>query len=64
MIRLGIAYNVIDDKTIQIKDLEDEELYEVKGSILDVDSIRDGLDNDMKRELLIEYNDETMEMVV
>ena len=29
MIKLGEVYNVIDDQTLQIKSLDDDELYEI-----------------------------------
>lgn len=65
MIKVGIAYNVINNETLQIEDLDDGELYEVKGEKLDIDNIREELENGMKTSgLFIEYNDETMEMVV
>lgn len=65
MIKVGIAYNVINNETLQIKDLDNGELYEVKGEKLDIDDIREELENGMKTSgLFIEYNDETMEMVV
>lgn len=65
MIKVGIAYNVINNETLQIEDLYNGELYEVKGEKLDIDDIREKLENGMKTSgLFIEYNDETMEMVV
>lgn len=65
MIKVGIAYNVINNETLQIEDLDNGELYEVKGEKLDIDNIREKLENGMKTSgLFIEYNDETMEMVV
>lgn len=65
MIKIGIAYNVINNETLQIEDLDNGELYEVKGEKLDIDDIREKLENGMKTSgLFIEYNDETMEMVV
>ena len=65
MIKVGIAYNVINNETLQIEDLDNGELYEVKGEKLDIDDIREKLENGMKTSgLFIEYNDETMEMVV
>jgi hypothetical protein len=65
MIKMGIAYNVINNETLQIEDLDNGELYEVKGEKLDIDDIREELENGMKTSgLFIEYNDETMEMVV
>lgn len=65
MIKVGIAYNVINNETLQIEDLDNGELYEVKGEKLDIDDIREELENGMKTSgLFIEYNDETMEMVV
>lgn len=65
MIKVGIAYNVINNETLQIEDLDNGELYEVKGEKLDIDNIREELENGMKTSgLFIEYNDEIMEMVV
>ena len=65
MIKVGIAYNVINNETLQIEDLDNGELYEVKGEKLNIDDIREELENGMKTSgLFIEYNDETMEMVV
>lgn len=34
MIKIGIAYNVINNETLQIEDLDNGELYEVKGENL------------------------------
>lgn len=62
MIKMGIACNVIDDETLQIRDLDDE-LYEVKGSILYIDEIRERLE-DEEDNCFVEFDDETMEMVV
>lgn len=62
MIRLGTVYTVVDDETIQVRDFEDNELYEVKGSILAVDEIREAMKEDDKGEYIVEYDDETMEM--
>lgn len=65
MIKIGIAYNAINNETLQIEDLDNGELYEVKGEKLDIDDIREELENGMKTSrFFIEYNDETMEMVV
>lgn len=64
MIKLGIIYNVIDDETLQIEDLDDNELYEVKGSTLYINEIRENIEDGVSSELLVEFDDETMEMVV
>ena len=63
MIKLGIIYNVIDDETLQIEDLDDDELYEIKGSTLYINEIRENIEDGVS-ELLVEFDDETMEMVV
>lgn len=64
MIKLGEVYNVIDDQTLQIKSLDDE-LYEIKGSILAIADIRDSMEDESNSTVrFIEYDDEQMEMVV
>ncbi|RGN16377.1 hypothetical protein [Agathobacter rectalis] len=65
MIKLGEVYNVIDDQTLQIKSLDDDELYEIKGSILAIADIRDSMEDESNSTVrFIEYDDEQMEMVV
>ncbi|MBO9144120.1 MAG: hypothetical protein J7E07_14215 [Escherichia coli] len=65
MIKLGEVYNVIDDQTLQIKSLDDDELYEIKGSILAIADIRDSMEDESNFTVrFIEYDDEQMEMVV
>jgi hypothetical protein len=64
MIKLGIIYNVIDDETLQIEDLDDDELYEIKGSTLYINEIRENIEDSVSSELLVEFDDETMEIVV
>lgn len=65
MIKLGEVYNVIDDQTLQIKSLDDDELYEIKGSILAIADIRDYMEDESNSTVrFIEYDDEQMEMVV
>lgn len=61
MIKLGIVKNVMDEETLQIVDLDDE-IYEIKSSTLSVDEIKERLENDT--DIFVEYDDETMEMVV
>lgn len=62
MIKLGIVKNVMDEETLQIVDLDDE-IYEIKSSTLSVDEIKERLENDSS-DIFVEYDDETMEMVV
>ena len=65
MIKLGEVYNVIDDQTLQIKSLDDDELYEIKGSILAIADIGDSMEDESNSTVrFIEYDDEQMEMVV
>lgn len=65
MIKLGEVYNGIDDQTLQIKSLDDDELYEIKGSILAIADIRDSMEDESNSTVcFIEYDDEQMEMVV
>lgn len=65
MIKLGEVYNVIDDQTLQIKSLDDDELYEIKGSILVIADIRYSMEDESNSTVrFIEYDDEQMEMVV
>ena len=65
MIKLGEVYNVIDHQTLQIKSLDDDELYEIKGSILVIADIRDSMEDESNSTVrFIEYDDEQMEMVV
>jgi len=65
MIKLGEVYNVIDDQTLHIKSLDDDELYEIKGSILAIADIRDSMEDESNSTVrFIEYDDEQMEMVV
>lgn len=62
MIKLGIVKNVMDEETLQIVDLDDE-IYEIKSNTLSVDEIKERLENDSS-DIFVEYDDETMEMVV
>lgn len=64
MIKFGIACNVIDDETLQVRDLDDDEMYEVKGSTLYIDEIKEALEDSESSERFVEFDDETMEMVV
>lgn len=54
--------NVIDEETLQIVDFDDE-IYEIKSSTLSVDEIKERMENDSS-DIFVEYDDETMEMVV
>lgn len=62
MINLGMVKNVIDEETLQIVDFDDE-IYEIKSSTLSVDEIKERMENDSS-DIFVEYDDETMEMVV
>lgn len=67
MIKLGIIYRVIDDETLQIKDLDDGELYEVKGDINSIADIKEAfpdgkITDDKLNDYLVEYDDEMMEI--
>lgn len=63
MIKLGKVFNIIDSETIQVMDIDEEELYTVKGDRLDISSIKD-LSEESGSEIFIDFDDETMEMVV
>lgn len=63
MIKLGKVFNIIDSETIQVMDIDEEELYTVKGDRLDISSIKD-LSEESGSEMFIDFDDETMEMVV
>ena len=63
MIKLGKVFNIIDSETIQVMDIDEEELYTVKGDRLDISSIKDSSE-DSGDEIFIDFDDETMEMVV
>lgn len=63
MIKLGKVFNIIDSETIQVMDIDEEELYTVKGDRLDISSIKD-LSEESGDEMFIDFDDETMEMVV
>ena len=62
MLRLGEVYNIIDEQTLQVKDLEDEELYEVKGNILAVEDLKLSMEQNNDSGYVIEFDDELMEM--
>lgn len=64
MLRLGMIYNTIDDETLQIKTIGDGELYEIKGNKVDIVEIKEALEKNEFSHLFVEYDDETMEMVV
>ncbi len=63
MIKLGKVFNIIDSETIQVMDIDEEELYTVKGDRLDISSIKDSSE-ESGDEIFIDFDDETMEMVV
>ena len=67
MIKLGVIYRVLDNETLQVKDIHDGELYVVKGdtnSIADIkEAFPDGeVPDDKLNDYLVEYDDETMEI--
>lgn len=64
MIKFGIVENVLGNGTLQIRDFDDDELYEIKGSTLSVDDINEKLKEVDGNFFFVEYDDETMEMVV
>lgn len=61
MVKLGQVKSVIDDETIQIIDMDDDELYEVKGSRLSIEDIKESLHNN--NFCVVEFDDESMQMV-
>lgn len=60
MIKMGLVYNVIDDSTIQVMDLDDDELYEIKGNPLSVNNIKE---NTIYQDILVDYDDESMHLI-
>lgn len=63
MIKLGKVFNIIDSETIQVMDIDEDELYTVKGDRLNISGIKD-LSEESGGEIFIDFDDETMEMVV
>lgn len=61
MVKLGQVKSVINDETIQIIDMDDDELYEVKGSRLSIEDIKESLHNN--NFCVVEFDDESMQMV-
>lgn len=61
MIKLGQVKSVIDDETIQVIDMDDDELYEIKGSALSIENIKEVLHNN--EFCAVEFDDESMQMV-
>jgi|GEM_PF-6710735 hypothetical protein len=61
MVKLGQVKRVIDDETIQVIDMDDDELYEVKGSRLSIEDIKESIHNNDF--FVVEFDDESMQMV-
>lgn len=65
MIKLGEVYNVINNETLQIKSLDDDELYEITGNALSIDDIKNVMEDETNSlPCYVEYDDELMEMVI
>lgn len=65
MIKLGEVYNVINNETLQIKSLDDDELYEITGNALGIDDIKNVMEDETNSSpCYVEYDDELMEMVI
>lgn len=65
MIKLGEVYNVINNETLQIKSLDDDELYEITGNVLSIDDIKNVMEDETNSSpCYVEYDDELMEMVI
>jgi len=65
MIKLGEVYNVINNETLQIKSLDDHELYEITGNALSIDDIKNVMEDETNSSpCYVEYDDELMEMVI
>lgn len=61
MVKLGQVKSVIDDETIQVIDMDDDELYEIKGSRLSIEDIKEFFHNNDF--CVVEFDDESMQMV-
>lgn len=61
MVKLGQVKSVIDDETIQVIDMDDDELYEVKGSRFSIEDIKESIHNNDF--FVVEFDDESMQMV-
>lgn len=61
MVKLGQVKSVIDDETILVIDMDDDELYEVKGSRLSIEDIKESIHNNDF--FVVEFDDESMQMV-
>lgn len=65
MIKLGEVYNVINNEALQIKSLDDDELYEIAGNALSIDDIKNAMEDETNSSpCYVEYDDELMEMVI
>ena len=65
MIKLGEVYNVINNETLQIKSLDDDELYEITGNALSIDDIKNVMEDETNSSpYYVGYDDELMEMVI
>ena len=61
MVKLGQVKSVIDDETIQVIDMDDDELYEVNGRRLSIEGIKESIHNNDF--FVVEFDDESMQMV-
>lgn len=62
MVKLGVVHSVLDSETVQVEDLFDGELYPVKCNAINVLEIKEKLE-DTSDDILIEFDDDTMEMI-
>ena len=62
MVKLGVAHSVLDSETVQVEDLFDGELYQVRCNAINVAEIKEKLE-DTSADILIEFDDDTMEMI-
>mgnify|MGYP000156337587 CR=1 FL=1 len=62
MVMLGIAHSVLDSDTIQVKDVFSGGLFLVKCNAINALEIKEKLE-DTSDDILIEFDDDTMEMI-
>lgn len=62
MVMLGIAHNVLNSESIQVKDVFSGELFQIKCNAINVLDIKEKLE-DSPDDILIEFDADTLEMI-
>lgn len=62
MVMLGIAHNVLNSESIQVKDVFSGELFQIKCNAINALDIKEKLE-DSSDDILIEFDADTLEMI-